>query len=56
MVGGYQIITAELENTDVEVKARVAHDFMIDEGASIWLHFPPEDVQFFHEDQAIRAG
>jgi len=56
MVGGYQIITAELENTDVEVKARVAHDFMIDEDASIWLHFPPEDVQFFHEDQAIRAG
>jgi glycerol transport system ATP-binding protein len=56
MVGGYQIITAQLDDTDVEVKARVAHDYMIDEGAAIWLRFPAEDVQFFHEEQAIRAG
>jgi glycerol transport system ATP-binding protein len=37
------------------VKARVAHDFMIEEGASIWLSFPPDTVQFFHEKQAVHA-
>ena len=55
MVGGYQILTTRLDDTDVEVKARVAHDFMIEEGASIWLKFPPDTVQFFHEKQAVHA-
>jgi glycerol transport system ATP-binding protein len=53
MVGGYQIVTARLEETDVEIRARVAHDFMIESDASIWLSFPPNDVQFFHEQQAV---
>jgi glycerol transport system ATP-binding protein len=55
MVGGYQILTTRLDDTEVEVKARVAHDFMIEEGASIWLNFPPDTVQFFHEKQAVHA-
>ena len=56
MVGGYQILTTCLDDTDVEVKARVAHDYMIEEGASIWLSFPPDTIQFFHEKQAVHAS
>lgn len=56
MVGGYQIVTARLDDTDVEVKARVAHDFMIQEEAKIWMSFPPDTVQFFHQQQAVRAS
>jgi glycerol transport system ATP-binding protein len=56
MVGGFQIVTAHLKETDVEVKARVAHDFMIEEDASIWLSFPPDDVQFFHQQEAVRPS
>jgi glycerol transport system ATP-binding protein len=55
MLGGFQIITATLDNTDVEVKARVAHDFAIDEDASVWLSFPPSDIRFFHDHEAIPA-
>ena len=53
MLGGYQIITATLTDTEVDVKARVAHDFVIEEGASIWLHFPPDAIRFFHEQEAV---
>ena len=53
MLGGYQIITATLEDSDVEVKARVAHDFAIEEDAGIWLSMPPDDIRFFHEQEAI---
>ena len=56
MLGGYQIITATLEETDVEVKARVAHDFAIEEGVNVWLSFPPEDIRFFHQQQAVSAA
>jgi len=56
MVGGFQIITAYLDETEVAVKARVAHDYAIEEGASIGLRFPPDDIQFFHQEQAIRAS
>jgi glycerol transport system ATP-binding protein len=56
MVGGYQIVTVTLEDTDVEVKARVAHDYAIDEGASIWLSFPPNDIRFFHQQEAVGAA
>ncbi len=56
MIGGFQIITARLEETDVEIKARVAHDFMIEEDATVWLSLPPDDVQFFHQQQAVRAS
>jgi len=55
MLGGFQIITAYLEDTEVEVKARVAHDFAVEEGSSIWMGFPTEDLQFFHEEQAVTA-
>jgi glycerol transport system ATP-binding protein len=55
MLGGFQIITATLTETSVEVKARVAHDFAIEEGASVWLSFPASDLQFFHEEQAVTA-
>ncbi len=56
MVGGFQIITATLEDTDVEVKARVAHDFAIEKDASIWLSFPPDDIRFFHQQEAVGAA
>jgi glycerol transport system ATP-binding protein len=55
MVGGFQIVTACLNDTNVDVKARVAHDFMVEKDAKIWLSFPPEAVQFFHQEQAVRA-
>ena len=56
MLGGYQIITATLKETDVEVKARVAHDFAIEEDANVWLSFPPDDIRFFHQEQAVSAA
>lgn len=56
MIDGFQIVTARLKDTDVDLKARVAHDFMIEEGASVWLSLPPDDVQFFHQEQAVRAS
>jgi glycerol transport system ATP-binding protein len=55
MLGGFQIITATLDETDVEVKARVAHDFAINEDAKVWLRFPPDDIRFFHQQQAVSA-
>jgi len=56
MIGGYQIVTVTLADTDVEVKARVAHDFPIEDGASVWLTFPPDDIRFFHQQEAVRAA
>jgi len=56
MLGGFQIITATLADTDVEVKARVAHDFAIEEDANVWLRFPPDDIRFFHQEQAVSAA
>jgi glycerol transport system ATP-binding protein len=53
MVGGYQIVTAILEDSDIEVKARVAHDFAIEEDANIWLKFPSSDIQLFYDEQAV---
>ena len=55
MLGGFQIITAIPEGTDIEVKARVAHDYAIDEDAPLWLKFPGEKVQFFHQEDAVHA-
>jgi glycerol transport system ATP-binding protein len=56
MLGGFQIVTATLKDTDVEVKARVAHDYAIEVDANIWLNFPPDDIRFFHEEQAVTAA
>ena len=56
MLGGFQIITATLDETDVEVKARVSHDFAIEEGAGVWLSFPPDDIRFFHKQEAVSAA
>jgi glycerol transport system ATP-binding protein len=56
MVGGYQIVTVTLADTDVEVKARVPHDFSIEDGASVWLTFPPDDIRFFHQQEAVNAA
>jgi glycerol transport system ATP-binding protein len=55
MLGGFQIVTATLDGTEVEVKARVAHDYAIEEDASLWLHFPGDEVRFFHEQEAVSA-
>lgn len=56
MLGGFQIVTAIPDGTDVEVKARVAHDYAIDEDASLWLKFPGDEVQFFHQKDAVHAA
>jgi len=56
ILGGFQIVTATMKGTDVEVKARVAHDYAIDEGAKIWLHFPRDEVRFFHQEQSVETG
>jgi glycerol transport system ATP-binding protein len=53
ILGGFQIVTATLKDTDVEIKARVAHDFSIEEGDSIWLRFPREDVRLFHHQESV---
>ncbi len=55
MLGGFQIVTAIPEGTDAEVKARVAHDYAIDEDASLWLKFPGDQVQLFHQENAVHA-
>lgn len=55
MLGGFRIITATLDDTDVEVKARVAHDFAIKADAQVWLNFPPDDIRLFHEQEAVPA-
>jgi len=55
MLGGFRIITTTLEDTDVEVKARVAHDFAIEADAQVWLKFPPDDIRLFHEQEAVPA-
>ena len=54
--GGFQIVSATLKDTDIEVKARVAHDDDVDEGDSIWLHFPSENVRLFHKQQSLEAA
>lgn len=56
MLGGFQIVTATLRDIDVEVKARVAHDFAIEEGARVWLSFPPDNLRLFHQQQAVNAA
>jgi glycerol transport system ATP-binding protein len=55
MLGGFQIVTAVIEDTDVEVKARVAHDYAIDVDASIWLQFPRDEVRLFHREQSVKT-
>ena len=56
MLGGFQIVTITPEETDAEVKARVAHDYAVAEGATIWFQFPPDDIRLFHDQQAVAAG
>ncbi len=55
MLGGFQIVTATIQDTDVEVKARVAHDYAIEEDARLWLKFPDDEVRFFHQEEAVPA-
>ena len=56
MLGGYRIVTAVLKGDGPAVKARVPHDALIEEGDSVWLQMPPDQVRLFHNDQAVRAG
>ncbi|PSQ97250.1 MAG: ABC transporter ATP-binding protein [Bacteroidetes bacterium SW_9_63_38] len=53
---GFQIATAVLEGSDVEVKARVAHDDPVDDGDFVWLKFPGEDVRLFHKQESLEAA
>jgi glycerol transport system ATP-binding protein len=55
ILGGFQIVTATLNDTDIEVKARVAHDYAIEEGAKVWLKFPRDEVRFFHQEQSVEV-
>jgi glycerol transport system ATP-binding protein len=54
--GGFQIVSAVLEGTDIEVKARVAHDDDINEDDAVWLKFPSANVRLFHKQQSLEAA
>lgn len=53
---GFQIVTAVLEGSDVEVKARVAHDDPVEDGDSVWLKFPSENARIFHKQQSLEVA
>ncbi len=55
MLGGFQVVTATLGDSEVEVKARTAHDDPIEQGDEVWLKFPVEEVRVFHEEQAVEV-
>lgn len=56
ILGGYRIVTATIHDTQVEVKARIAHDSLIEEGASVWLRFSSHKLRLFRDGEAVTAG